>query len=126
VRKERDEPGNGKRAHPGTTSRGGHIAVQDAVTAQFGPGIRALRSFSRLRRARSSFEYPGTETPGPSEDDVKDAIGVAREVNDAAGKILESGTLSPWQVTQTPARGSAHSPAMRGSQGEFSRSTGRS
>jgi HEPN domain-containing protein len=78
------------------TSRGGHIAVQDAVTAQFGSSIRALRSFSRLRRARNSFEYPSTETSGPSEDDVKDAIRVAREVNDAAGKILESGTLSPW------------------------------
>ena len=78
------------------TSRGGHIAVQDAVIAQFGSGIRALRSFSRLRRARNSFEYPSTETPGPSEDDVKDAIRVAREVNDAADKILESGLLSPW------------------------------
>jgi hypothetical protein len=78
------------------TSRGGHIAVQDAVIAQFGTSIRALRSFSRLRRARNSFEYPSTETPGPSEDDVKDAIRVAREVNDAASKILESGVLSTW------------------------------
>ena len=78
------------------TSRGGHIAVQDAVIAQFGPSIRALRSFSRLRRARNSFEYPSTETPGPSEDDVKDAIRVAAEVNDAVGKVLESGILSPW------------------------------
>jgi len=78
------------------TSRGGHIAVQDAVVAQFGSSIRALRSFSRLRRARYSFEYPSTETPGPSEDDVQDAIRVAREVNDAAGKILASGALSPW------------------------------
>ncbi len=78
------------------TSRGGHIAVQDAVTAQFGSTIRALRSFSRIRRARNSFEYPSTETPGPSADDVNDAIRVAREVNDAAGKILESGILSPW------------------------------
>jgi HEPN domain-containing protein len=78
------------------TSRGGHIAVQDAVTAQFGSSIRALRSFSRLRRARNSFEYPSTETPGPSDDDVKDAIRVAREVNDAVDKILESGILSPW------------------------------
>jgi HEPN domain len=78
------------------TSRGGHIAVQDAVTAQFGSSIRALRSFSRLRRARNSFEYPSTETPGPSRDDVQDAVRVAREVNDAAGKILESGILSPW------------------------------
>src|SRR5579862_3145441 len=78
------------------TSRGGHIAVQDAATAQFGSTIRALRSFSRVRRARNSFEYPSTETPAPSGDDVKDAIRVAREVNDAAGKILESGILSPW------------------------------
>jgi HEPN domain-containing protein len=78
------------------TSRGGHIAVQDAVIAQFGTSIRALRSFSRLRRARNSFEYPSTETPGPSEDDVKDAIRVAREVNDAADKVLDSGILSPW------------------------------
>lgn len=79
-----------------STSRGGHIAVQDAVIAQFGSSIRALRSFSRLRRARNTFEYPSTQTPGPSEDDVKDAIRVAREVNDAADKILESGILSPW------------------------------
>jgi len=78
------------------TSRGGHIAVQDAVTAQFGSTIRALRSFSRIRRARNSFEYPSTETPGPSGDDVKDAIRIAREVNDAAGKVLESEILSPW------------------------------
>ena len=78
------------------TSRGGHIALQDAVIAQFGSSIRALRSFSRLRRARNSFEYPSTETPGPSGDDVKDAIRVAREVNDAADKILKSEVLSPW------------------------------
>jgi len=78
------------------TSRGGHIAVQDAVIAQFGSSIRALRSFSRLRRARNNFECPSTETPGPSEDAVRDAIRVAREVNDAADKILESGILSPW------------------------------
>lgn len=78
------------------TSRGGHIAVQDAVIAQFGSSIRALRSFSRLRRARNGFEYPSTQTPGPSDDDVQDAIRVAREVNDAAGKILESGVLTPW------------------------------
>jgi HEPN domain-containing protein len=78
------------------TSRGGHIAVQDAVVAQFGSSIRALRSFSRLRRARNSFEYPSTETPGPSEDDVQDAIRVAAEVNEAVGKVLESGILPPW------------------------------
>jgi hypothetical protein len=78
------------------TSHGGHIAAQNAVIAQFGTNIRALRSFSRLRRARNSFGYPSTETPGPSEDDVQDATRFAREVNDAADKVLESGVLSPW------------------------------
>jgi hypothetical protein len=78
------------------TSRGGHIAVQDAVVAQFGSSIRALRSFSRLRRARNGFECPSMETPGPSNGDVQDAIRVAREVNDAAGKIFESGVPTPW------------------------------
>jgi hypothetical protein len=78
------------------TSRGGHIAVQDAVIAQFGTTIRALRSFSRLRRARNSFEYPSADAPGPSGDDVNDAIRVAGEVNDAASKILNSAILPPW------------------------------
>jgi hypothetical protein len=48
-----------------STSRGGHSAVQDAVIAQFGTSIRALRSFSRLRRARNSFEYPSTDALSP-------------------------------------------------------------
>ena len=34
--------------------------------------------------------------PGPSTDDVKDAIRAAREVNDAAARILEAEILSPW------------------------------
>jgi hypothetical protein len=46
------------------TSRGGHIAVQDPVTAQFGPGIRALRSFSRLRRPQQ-LRVPRHGDPRP-------------------------------------------------------------
>ena len=56
------------------TSRGGHLAVQDAVIAQFGASVRVFRSFSRIRRARNTFEYPGSGTPGPGIDDVADAI----------------------------------------------------
>jgi hypothetical protein len=48
------------------TSRGGHIAVQEAISAQFGSVVRETRSFGRIRRARNSFEYPSAETPGPS------------------------------------------------------------
>lgn len=51
------------------TSRGGHVAVQEAVNAQFGTTVRVLRSFGRIRRARNSFEYPSSETPGPSADE---------------------------------------------------------
>ena len=79
------------------TSRGGHIAVQEAATAQFGATVPVLRSFGRIRRARNSFEYPSSETPGPSVDDVKDAIRVAAEVRNAATTILEQGVFTQWQ-----------------------------
>jgi hypothetical protein len=78
------------------TSRGGHVAVQDAVIAQFGPSVRVLRSFSRIRRARNSFEYPDTATAGPSTDDAADAIAAATQARDAAITILDQNLLSPW------------------------------
>lgn len=78
------------------TSRGGHIAVQEAVNAQFGTTVRVLRSFGRIRRARNSFEYPSSETPGPSPDDVRDAIEVASQVREAATTILDQDVLTTW------------------------------
>jgi hypothetical protein len=78
------------------TSRGGHIAVQEAVIAQFGTTVRVLRSFGRIRRARNSFEYPSSETPGPSPDDVQDAMEVASQLRNAATTILDQDVLSVW------------------------------
>jgi hypothetical protein len=78
------------------TSRGGHIAIQDAARAQFGSTVRAFRSFSRIRRARNSFEYPSTDTPGPSPDDVREAITTATQAHDAAAMILDQDMLTPW------------------------------
>jgi hypothetical protein len=78
------------------TSRGGHVAVQEAVNAQFGTTVRVLRSFGRIRRARNSFEYPSSETPGPSADDVRDAIEVASQVREAATTILDQDVLTTW------------------------------
>jgi hypothetical protein len=78
------------------TSRGGHIAIQDAAGAQFGSTVRAFRSFSRIRRARNSFEYPSTDTPGPSPDDVREAITTATQAHDAAAMILDQDMLTPW------------------------------
>jgi hypothetical protein len=78
------------------TSRGGHIAVQDAVLAQFGASVPAFRSFARIRRARNAFEYPSATTPGPSVDDVNDAVASATAVHEAAQTILKQNPLTGW------------------------------
>jgi uncharacterized protein (UPF0332 family) len=78
------------------TSRGGHIAVQDAVIAQFGTVVKVLRSFSRVRRGRNRFEYPEHDTSGPTVEEVADAIDIAKQTHDAAAVILNQGILSPW------------------------------
>ena len=49
------------------TSRGGHIAVQDAITAQFGATVRTFKSFSRIRRADLRIEL---ESPRQFTDDL--------------------------------------------------------
>jgi hypothetical protein len=78
------------------TSRGGHLAVQEAVIAQFGSAVRVFRAFGRIRRARNSFEYPSTTAPGPSPDDVTDVITVATRARDAATAILDQDVLTRW------------------------------
>jgi hypothetical protein len=78
------------------TSRGGHIAVQDAVTAQFGATVRAFKSFSRIRRTRNTFEYPDTDTGGPTSNDVQDAVTTATNAKNAATTILDQNVLTPW------------------------------
>jgi hypothetical protein len=70
------------------TSRGGHIAIQEAAVAQFGTTVRVFRSFGRIRRARNGFEYPSTATHGPSADDLTDAITIATQIREAAVTIL--------------------------------------
>lgn len=78
------------------TSRGGHIAIQEAILAQFGATVRVFRTFSRIRRARNTFEYPSTLTPGPSPDDVTDAITAATQARDATMTILQQDLLTRW------------------------------
>jgi len=78
------------------TSRGGHIAIQDAVGAQFGASVPVFRSFGRIRRARNSFEYPTADRPSPSADDVDDAVATAARARAAAATILDQNLLTPW------------------------------
>lgn len=63
------------------TSSGGHYAVERAVRAQFGPGFR---SFGDLRRRRNELEYPHHPADTASADEARQAVGVARQLIDAA------------------------------------------
>ena len=78
------------------TSRGRHLAVQEVVTAQFGTTVRTFRSFGRIRRARNSFECPSSNSPGPTSDDIDDAIAVATQAHEAATTILDQNVLTRW------------------------------
>jgi hypothetical protein len=78
------------------TSRGGHLAVQEVVVAQFGTTVRIFRSFGRIRRARTNFEYPSSSSPGPTIDDIDDAIAIATQACEAATTILDQNMLTRW------------------------------
>lgn len=70
------------------TSRGGHIAVLEAVSAQLDPPMgKVLRPFDRLRRLRNSAEYPHADTlPFTAADlardiaKIEDILGLAQRV----------------------------------------------
>lgn len=77
------------------TTRGGHVAVQDAVRAQFNGdgGTPAFRAFPRLRRTRAAPEYPDASTPTATVEDVADAIDAAAAMETAARQILGTGRV---------------------------------
>lgn len=77
------------------TSRGGHVAIQDAVRAQFGgsDGVRAFREFPRLRRTRNDFEYPDVDTPGSSPEDAVAGVQDAEAIVEAARRVYATGKL---------------------------------
>lgn len=72
------------------TSRGGHVAVGDAVRAQFGT---AFHSFDRLRRERNRSQYPDALTPTVTEGDAMYAIEAAEKLIDGAQQLLASGRI---------------------------------
>jgi hypothetical protein len=77
------------------TSRGGHIAVRDAVAAQLDPPLGAiLRPFDRLRRRRNQAEYPAADQPGFRAEDMGRDLPKVREIVDAAAKVLDQ--MSPY------------------------------
>lgn len=76
------------------TSKGGHIAVQEAVTAQLGRSGAVVRPFGRLRRTRNDADYPRLDTPELSAEDIAEDLPKAKEIVAAMQRLLPH--LPPW------------------------------
>jgi hypothetical protein len=75
------------------TAAGGHIAVVDAISAQF-PGVPGLASLDRLRRRRNQAEYPDPRGYDPiTVAEANDAITVAGSCVSSARRLLRQGKL---------------------------------
>jgi HEPN domain-containing protein len=78
-------------AHQGLrpTTSGGHIAVVDAIRAQF-PGVPGLTSLDRLRRRRNQAEYPNPTSYDPiTVDEANDATHTAGECVSSVSRLLQ-------------------------------------
>ena len=77
------------------TSRGGHLAVIEAVRAQLDPPLtRQLRRFNRMRSRRNDAEYPPVDAPELTADDVRADQAAAAEFIEIAVRVL--GEMSPF------------------------------
>jgi HEPN domain-containing protein len=79
-----------------STTKGGHIAVLDAVRAQFDSNDKVFEKVNRLRRRRNATEYPKDDSPTISRDDAKQAISTARTALEAAHRLVDTGELEPY------------------------------
>jgi hypothetical protein len=77
------------------TSRGGHIAVLGAVTAQLDPPLgQVLRPFDRMRRRRNDAEYPKNDSQSFTPEDVRRDHAKATDILSLAHKVLDE--MSPF------------------------------
>ena len=78
------------------TSRGGHIAVLDAVRAQFNDrgGIAVFGELDHLRRQRNANEYPSHGDESVTLNEARAALEIAGEVVSSARALLDSERLS--------------------------------
>lgn len=81
-----------------STTRSGHIVI-DAVRAQFNDrgGMEVFGKLNRLRRRRNTTEYPDLDSPTVTDDDAGQALATARETMEAARRLIESGSLDPFE-----------------------------
>jgi hypothetical protein len=77
------------------TTRGGHLAVLEAVRAQLDPPMgRPLRQFNRMRVRRHDAEYPPTDSPEITADDVREDLATAENLIAIAARVLNE--MSPF------------------------------
>lgn len=77
------------------TTRGGHLAVSEAVRAQLDPPMgRILRQFNRMRTRRHDAEYPPTDSPEIASTDVREDQKTAKDLIDLATRLLDE--MSPF------------------------------
>jgi hypothetical protein len=77
------------------TTRGGHLAVLEAVRAQTDPPMgRALRQFNRMRTRRHDAEYPPTDSPEITAADVREDQAHADTLIGVASRLLDE--MSPF------------------------------
>jgi HEPN domain-containing protein len=67
------------------TTAGGHYAIEEAVRAQFGAGLRA---FGGLRRRRHELEYPLYPSEEASAAEAAEALETASDVIEAVAGLL--------------------------------------
>ena len=72
------------------TQAGGHLAVSDAMRAQFGGPLSRLAA---LRRRRNELEYPAFPGEHVDIDEVTTAITTARNLLDTAHQLIGHLTL---------------------------------
>ena len=77
------------------TTRGGHLAVYEAIRAQLDPPTgKILQPFDRMRRQRHDAEYPPTDSPTLAPADIRDDIPKAADIIDLAQRVLDA--MSPF------------------------------
>ncbi|MBB5790085.1 HEPN domain-containing protein [Jiangella mangrovi] len=71
------------------TTRGGHIAVYQAVSAQLDPPLgKIVRPFNRMRARRNDVEYPSPERPAVTPDEVAEDLEKAAAIVEMAEKAI--------------------------------------
>jgi hypothetical protein len=77
------------------TSRGGHIAVYEAITAQLDPPLgQVLRPFDRMRRRRNDAEYPSQYSPRILADDALRELPKVEDILALADRVVDE--MSPF------------------------------